>query len=883
MLDIPEEIKELFRSDNIDYQTRKKFKLTFYDDDIDALYPYETLFPDENLFPAEHDKPWLVIENDRIESESLTITESLSESEDLEFGSCESVAMEVIVADVIEDITEREFELSVEIGNYEMPLGIYTVKSFVRQADRRKRKITAYDRMRLFDTDISSWFNELSFPLTLKRLRDALCDYIGVIQEETELILDDLQITKTIEPQEMSGINILKSICQINGCFGHIDKTGRLRYIRLSQTGLYPSEDLFPEEDLYPTEIGADGSSFENVDTFKNLKYEDYMVEGITGLSIRSQEGDIGANVGSAENPYAIEGNFIAYGKSPSELLSLAETLLPQIEGRTYKPAVLECNAMPWVEVGDMVRVPTNDDVVETFVMKRVTKGCQAMMDTITATGSQRREEVFGINQQIIQLEGKSAVIIKNVEEVSVRVTNLKEQEEAHFKITSEAIDAEVTRATEEEGKLSGRITVNANNINIEVTRAKGEEEKLSGRITVESNRITAEVTRASNAEGELSGRISVNAENISLKVSKGQVSSEISVESGQVKITGGRLVVDSTNFKLNGNGDVTVTGTINATKGKIGGNNGFTIEANKMYSGSKSTLDSSANGVYVGTDGIALSNKFKVTNAGKLTATDATVTGSVTATSGSIAKYNINGNDLTSGNVGMSSATTGGAIAFWAGNSNRNSAAFRVTNQGKLTAADATITGTITASAGILAPHYDSSGKLDGGWRVESYGLTGIGDSTELKGGNVNTPSLMVERGSKTIFSAVTNHAGEGEIIARADIEFDGNYKFYRLKVDTNEWTISPYNNDVATILDYIWTGHGNGWGLEELDERVSALESGSGCRGYCDDSSCNDTGGACPIADDDNCPSYDGGCTSDCSSDCGWEGCTEYGPGYP
>ena len=200
MLQIPEEIKDLFRSDNIIRYTEKKLKLSFYNDTIEALYPYETLFPSDNLFPSEHGEPWLVIENNRIETESLTITESLSESEDLEFGSCESAMMEIIVADVIEDLTGKEFELTVELGNYQMSLGIFTVESFIRQADRRKRKITAYDRMAWFNIDVAGWYNNLKFPTTIKTFRNSLCSYIGIPQIETDLIFDSLQITKTIEP-----------------------------------------------------------------------------------------------------------------------------------------------------------------------------------------------------------------------------------------------------------------------------------------------------------------------------------------------------------------------------------------------------------------------------------------------------------------------------------------------------------------------------------------------------------------------------------------------------------------------------------------------------------------------------------------------------------
>lgn len=62
---------------------------------------------------------------------------------------------------------------------------------------------------------------------------------------------------------------------------------------------------------------------------------------------------------------------------------------------------------------------------------------------------------------------------------------------------------------------------------------------------------------------GEKISKIQQNADAISLKVNKGEVSSEISVESGSVSIKGNRLTVESDNFSLDGSGEVAVTGSI--------------------------------------------------------------------------------------------------------------------------------------------------------------------------------------------------------------------------------------------------------------------------------------------------------------------------------
>ena len=88
------------------------------------------------------------------------------------------------------------------------------------------------------------------------------------------------------------------------------------------------------------------------------------------------------------------------------------------------------------------------------------------------------------------------------------------------------------------------------------------------------------------------------------------------------------------------------ISGQITATSGYIGGTTGWTIKSTYIYNGMTSLNDTTNNGVYIGTDGIALGKgTFKVTKAGALTATNATITGEITATSGSFTGT-VNAND---------------------------------------------------------------------------------------------------------------------------------------------------------------------------------------------------------------------------------------------
>lgn len=73
----------------------------------------------------------------------------------------------------------------------------------------------------------------------------------------------------------------------------------------------------------------------------------------------------------------------------------------------------------------------------------------------------------------------------------------------------------------------------------------------VTSQFKVAENLISAEVTRATNQEIELAAAIQVTSEQITQKVSKGDVSSQLSIESGLISITGPRLKIDTEKFKL--------------------------------------------------------------------------------------------------------------------------------------------------------------------------------------------------------------------------------------------------------------------------------------------------------------------------------------------
>ena len=110
----------------------------------------------------------------------------------------------------------------------------------------------------------------------------------------------------------------------------------------------------------------------------------------------------------------------------------------------------------------------------------------------------------------------------------------------------------------------------------------------LDSEINITNSAITSEVTRATAEEGRLSSRITQTAEAITLKVSKGDVSTQLAVECGNVSITGGNLTVDgyvtasqlsTTNARITNllNG-TTVADELRATNARLGNSSGGVV-----------------------------------------------------------------------------------------------------------------------------------------------------------------------------------------------------------------------------------------------------------------------------------------------------------------
>lgn len=413
----------------------------------------------QNLFYDDSVEKQLIIEypvsgttltNAEYQTETMTITESICDEQELRFGCCNASSFEIKVLDTIENFKGKKMKVSTLLAGQDEPyqLGEYKVYSDKPTADRMYKDIVAYDAMYdILNAEVSGWYNSLAFPMTLRQLRDSFCDYVGVEQEEITLINDDMTVEKTIDPGELPGKTVIEAICEINGCFGHIGRNGKLRYVVLEQMieGVYPADDLYPSDDLYPAD--PMGTTEVSRSHYISCQYEDFICQHIDKLQIRQEENDIGAISGTGNNCYIIEDNFLVYGKSAEDIQSIADNVLSVIGVVWYRPAQVEARGNPCLEVGDGILLHTTRETIYTYILQRTLKGIQALKDSYTAEGEEYRTgQINGIMKSIIQLKGKSNVLTRTVEETKLELKDVNENLSAQISINAQQILTKVSK-----------------------------------------------------------------------------------------------------------------------------------------------------------------------------------------------------------------------------------------------------------------------------------------------------------------------------------------------------------------------------------------------------------------------------------------------------
>lgn len=473
------------------------------------------------------------IDNSMLEIGTFALEESLCSESELKFGACEANCVKFTARNTAGNVIGKTISIEETIdgdSQNPMPYGVFKVASDVPTADRTKRQITAYDAMYdIINTDVKSWYAGLSFPMTLKAFRDSFFAHLGIAQVETNLVNDSMTVNKTIvatqtddssavtEESAISGKTVVTAICEINGCFGNINRNGKFEYVFLKAitSALYPAEDLFPSDNLFPSDANTESMTGHYI----TFDYEDFKSKAITQLEIKTSEDNTGAIVGAAGNNYSITGNFLVSDKTGAELEQIANNLLPIMKQAVYTPIKsCTCVGNPCLTLGEPIRFNTTREIVETYLLQRTLTGVQSKRDSISAQGTQTHSvKVNSIRDTIESVQRRTGKLERNADHLQSTYEDLEQQTSSKFEQTANSIAAEVNRAQKAEGALDA---------SLELKLGRDEND---------------------------------------------QVISMINASADQIMLRGNRIIIESNNFRLDGNGKVTIIDSLNFLSTALG------------------------------------------------------------------------------------------------------------------------------------------------------------------------------------------------------------------------------------------------------------------------------------------------------------------------
>lgn len=430
MLNTPDNIKTL-------YETGSTRKTLF----IDIFKTRQDYFDNNKI---------TTISNDNFVSESMSLTESVCESDTLKFGNVVSSQFEI---DVLENIyikindtdsyklrlDDKYISVYMKIGNeydeqgnvipeyeYNLPLFHGRITESKLSETRLERHIVAHDDIfDVLDTNCKDWFTkwlEKSKNKTLKGLRKDLLNYFNVDYIETNLINDNMPVLTFGWDKDITARELLHDICEINSCFGIINRDNLFEYrlINISEF-LYPDDTVFPRYNLLP------GYSLKKQENIYNVKFYDKVIFGeattaplnqlviyyddknkyqeindkyvypknilFPGMPVQDDNLYPG-KITDTLNQYVIEKN-IFYEQISGELSWIYMTnCFSAMRKINYTPfETLDTFGLPFLEVGDIVTVDVYESNLTTKkyfpLLTRTLKGIQGLKDSLKARGKE--------------------------------------------------------------------------------------------------------------------------------------------------------------------------------------------------------------------------------------------------------------------------------------------------------------------------------------------------------------------------------------------------------------------------------------------------------------------------------------------------------------
>lgn len=215
--------------------------------------------------------------NEHIQSNSLSLQESLCNKAYFIFGGCISNQITFkcyhpqFVGTDETTYPSGKIEVYLECKGTEIKIFTGEIATGERDANSFVRTVVAYDYLyKLRNTDIAWWYKnntkDKQMVFTQKQFRDALFKYLGIEQVDVKLKYDSAYVPNTANSSEMNVANILEDLCLQNNVFGWMNRDGKFEYKKLKKNCKHRGTTVSGVEtfDFYESEV--------HLDRFKSFK-----------------------------------------------------------------------------------------------------------------------------------------------------------------------------------------------------------------------------------------------------------------------------------------------------------------------------------------------------------------------------------------------------------------------------------------------------------------------------------------------------------------------------------------------------------------------------------------------------------------------------------
>ena len=509
----------------------------------DALFPEDILYPSDVLYPGVR-----IISN--IVAGTLKLDEMLTEDTPT-YGQMYATKFEVQVY-FESDLSGKYLHV------YQFNDGVYHAV-FAGYVDSCKldkvgtdRTLVAYDMSYTKrQLNVASWWASFWTGRTQSTLgvaRNAMLDYLNIAHTTPTLINDNLVIKKDVDFTECSLQQMLSMMCELGCCFPHFNRSGVLTFITF---------------DLNSTPTDLSGKY-----EWMNSDFEDFTTQQITGVQFYDSEDQPKYGVGTDGNAYPIKKNIFTYDVSTATLTTIGNNMLPKLNALVYTPATLKMIVGDFNnQLGDYVHTEKGNF----FILQNSYSGSQFVEETIKSPGSKENySQITNVNRDDLILNEKFARIHYSIEGLETEFGEIHSGLAYYSGNGYPTIDQDWNNTEKEQ--------------NLDMTYHDTTNDKYYRYQKIGSTYYWQEIPKDELGYAVISSQFKQTAQQISMKVSKGTVSSELSLEPGQITLSSGRLIINGGNFQLDAQGNITASNANLQGSVRAGTTSGRNVYINDGY-----------------------------------------------------------------------------------------------------------------------------------------------------------------------------------------------------------------------------------------------------------------------------------------------------------